>query len=257
MARDNVKERKRVLNEANSHGAHRANVEEYKRQQKEEEARLAELNAKPFFFNNRPNPLFKGNSIIIFLMFMVLIGNSVGRAFMGTYWYIIANIAFFVLYMVGTRLINPMNFASDNRDYLIPQVNYFYTSTRKTAANLLKFVGKHLERQPRGTLMTTAITTAIGSVVGLVIYGSSFAILGIAPLILYVVRVFAGNHFRTEVGALAQVKWGLFLLYVIQAVVSIFWKIPLDYQLFVIISLMNAVGLFFKHTYIYTPSEIE
>lgn len=257
MARDNVKERKRVLNEANSTGRHRANIEEYKRQQREEEARLAELSARPIFFNNRPNVLFKGNSIIVFLMFLVLIGNSVGRAFVGTHWYILANIAFLVAYLMGTKLVNPMNFVSDNKDYLIPRVNQFYTSTSRTASNLLRFVGKHLERHPRGTLMTAAITTVIGSLVGLVIYGSSFAILGVAPLILYVVRVFAGNHFRDEVGALAQVKWGLFAFYVIQAVVSIFWKTPLDYQLFVIISLMNAVGLFFKHTYIYTTSEIE
>lgn len=49
----------------------------------------------------------------------------------------------------------------------------------------------------------------------------------------------------------------LFGLLVIQAGISIFWKTPFDYGLFVIISLMNAIGVFFRNTYIYTTSEIE
>ena len=84
MARDNVKERKRVLNQVNATGITQARMEEYQRQQKEEEARLAELAAQPFYFKNRPNPLFKGSSVIVFLMTLLLIANSVGRGFVGT-----------------------------------------------------------------------------------------------------------------------------------------------------------------------------
>lgn len=257
MARDNVKERKRVLNQVNATGMTQARMEEYQRQQKEEEARLAELAAKPFYFKNRPNPLFKGSSVIVFLMTLLLIANSVGRGFVGTYWYILPNLVFLVAYLSAAKLINPLNFASDNRDYLIPKVNYFYTTVRKTASNMLKFVGKHLEKQPRQSLNTAVILTVVGSVIGLLFYGSAFSIIALPSLILYVVRVFASNSFRDEVSALAMRKWLLFGLLVIQAGISIFWKTPFDYGLFVIISLMNAIGVFFRNTYIYTTSEIE
>ena len=92
---------------------------------------------------------------------------------------------------------------------------------------------------------------------GLLFYGSAFSIIALPSLILYVVRVFASNSFRDEVSALAMRKWLLFGLLVIQAGISIFWKTPFDYGLFVIISLMNAIGVFFRNTYIYTTSEIE
>ena len=256
MARDNVKERKRVLNRMNSK-QNSSNIEEYKRQQKEEEARLEELAQKPFYFKNRPSVLFKSNTVIVFLMFLLLIVNSLGRGFVGTYWYILANVLFLSFYLFAAKLINPLNFASDNKDYLIPKVNYFYTTVRKTAANMLKFVGKNLEKEPRQSLNSAFFLTIIGAVAGALLYGSSFSIIAIPSLILYVVRVFASNSFRDEASALATRKWILFLLLAIQSVVSIFWKTPFDYGLFVIVSLMNAMGIFFRNTYIYTTSEVE
>lgn len=256
--RDNVKERKKVLNQVNSHGSQGERIAEYKKQQEEENSRLQEIQAKPIYFKNRPNVLFKSNTFIVFLMFILLIVNSVGRGFIeGTYWYILANVLFLICYLYATRLINPLNFVSDNKDYLIPKVNYFYMSVQKVAANMLKFVGKNLEKSPRASLNTATALTVFGTVVGMFLYGSSFSIIALPSLILYVVRVFAGNSFREEVKVVNLHKWLLFVLLLIQSVISIFWKTPFDYGLFVMISLLNATSLFFKHTYIYTPSEVE
>lgn len=257
MARDNVKERKRALNQINSQGAHAQQTEEYRDQLRKEEARLAELEAKPFMFKNRPNPMFTSNSAVVFFMFLAVVGNSIGRGFTATYWYIAANLLFLIAYSIAAKMVNPLNFASDNRDYLIPKINYFYTTVQKTAKNVLKFVGKNLEKEPRQSLNSAVTLTVIGAVVGTVVYGSYFSLIGLPSLILYVVRVFASNSFREELGALTSRKWVLFVLFVIQATISVFWKTPLDYSLFIMISLMNAIGVFFKNTYIYTTSEVD
>lgn len=254
--RNSVRERKRSLNAANIKTTNESREKEYKKQKKAEDERLAEMSAKPYFYKNRKNHILKGNYLVVFLMIVLIIINTIGRGFVGTFWYIIPNIIFIISYIYISKFFNPINFASDNRNFLIPKVNYFYLSLRKTAQNVLQFLGKHLERGSIGSLKITFILSVIGSLSGFLFYGSSFAILGIAPLIVFVVRTFAGNYFREDLKTLNLYKWILFAIFAVNSIVSIIWKTPIDFQLFILISLMNSICVFYKNTYIYTVSEV-
>ena len=79
----------------------------------------------------------------------------------------------------------------------------------------------------------------------------------VIPLvILYIIRLFAGNSFREDTKNISVYKYILCTVLFAQALISVKFNIPFDYTLFVVISVFNSLNVFTKYTYIYGRHEV-
>lgn len=200
----------------------------------------------------------KANYLIVALMSVAMIANAIGHAIIGDYGLIFTNLLFLFLYTFAVSYWNPLNYASDNKNYFRGKFNVLYKELQEhIVPALLGRMGKHLNSRPRTTLIAAFLITLVGSITATLFYNSSFEILALPILVIYIARVFASNSFRSELGVLNLFKWLLFLMFIINAIMSVFWRTSIDYSLFVIISVMNSTSVWFKNTYIYTYSDVD
>lgn len=210
----------------------------------------------PSLYMDRKNILFKSNYSVILFSILLLLVNTIGRGFKGDWLYIIMNIVFFILFLILSRLVNPINFASDNVNYVMPKFNVVYHELQRVVGNLLTRVGKNLSVNSKSSFIMFLVVIIITSVINIFTYSSNMEALALVPFGMYVARVVAGNKFKEELKKLKLVKLLLFAILAVQLITSIFFRTPTDYTLIVILSIVNSTIIWFKNTYIYTISSI-
>ena len=231
-------------------------LDHYNQQQEFVNKREDESKKPPIFFRNRAFMIFKGNYFIVLLSLILLIINTVLRIFAETYWYILPNIIFLIIFLTTLSVVEPLDFSSDNKKYIFPKFNMLYQNAQKIAVPLLSRLGSNLKNKPQGSLYYSFILTLLGSLTGLLFYNSNFSILGLPFFLIFIARSFTSNKMKEQVGKITIFKWILFLVLLINSIVSVIWKTPFDYTLLIIISIYNTVGIWFKNTYVYTIEEL-
>ena len=211
-----------------------------KEEKKKPHARFTERRSLSFIFTK--------NYGIMLLMVLILIGNTIARGFNRQYSFIAFNLLFLVLYFIVACLFNPLNFASDDKNYQLPKFNLAYSiANRRLAPPFLSRMGKHLELHPQGSLLANFLIVAISAIISILWYGHNFEILGFPLLILFVLRMIAANNFKSLSKLVTLLKWILFMLFLVQQVTSIFWIVPTDYSLWCYISIYNALGIWMRN----------
>lgn len=206
---------------------------------------------------HRGNVFFNTDYAINFLSLIALIGNTILRVFKGDYIFILPNVLFLFFFVFMASYMDPRRLASDNKTHIRPNMNMLYARIRMDMNGVLQRVGQNLDVGSIGTLNLVFITTVITSILSMFTYGSSFTAVSIPLLLLYVMRLFAGNSFRKDSTNIGVYKWILFMILVIQSAVSAWGlRIAFDYTLFIMISLFNSLHVFMKHTYIYGRHEV-
>lgn len=213
--------------------------------------RKKEVDEKPYFKKRNISFIFNGNYGISLLMVLLIIINSIGRAFVGTYGYIFTNLVFILLYLFIMTYVEPLSFSSNRKNYVYPKMNLLYTVMQKNVTQLLTRLGKNLSHKPRTSIITGYVILFISYLLSLLFYNSNFEFMFLPFLLIYVARVFASNSFNLEYKFLNKTKWIWFILLLINLVLSVFWKTPIDYSLVLIISLINTISIWFKNMEIY------
>lgn len=212
-------------------------------EQEEEKKPHAKFNKKRSF-----SFIFTSNYGVVLLMTLILIGNTIARGFNQQYAFILWNIVFLILYFIVAKLFNPLNFASDDRNYQLPKFNLAYSiANRRLAPAFLSRLGEHLELHPQGSLLANFIIVATSAIIGIFWYQHNWEIVAFPLLILFVARIIASNEFKSLTKLVTLLKWLLFVLFLVQQVTSIFWAVPTDYSLWCYISIYNALGIWMRN----------
>ena len=202
--------------------------------------------------------IFTANYGIILLMILILIGNTIGHCFKQNYSFALWNLVFLTIYLLVARLFNPLYFASDNKNYQLPKFNLAYSiANRRLAPAFLSRMGKNLELHAKGSLLANFVIVATSALIGILWYQHNWEIIGFPLLILFVARTLAANNFEAVSRLITVLKWILFMLFLIQAVTSIFFITPLDYTLWCYISIYNALGIWMRNMKISVARGIE
>lgn len=204
----------------------------------------------------RSNVFFNTDYIVNLMSLIALIINTIMRGFSGTYIFIIPNIIFVFLYVFMASYIDPRRLASDNKTHIRPNLNTLYARIRMDCSAALQRVGKNLEINPITTINLVFIVTIITSIISMFSYGSNMTAVVIPLVLLYIMRLFAGNSFRLDSKNLNVYKWILVLILFAQSLISVKMNTSFDYTLFVIISIFNSLHVFTKYTYIYGRHEV-
>lgn len=264
MARENykskernaLKERQRVTNSVAANKEKQVGLSEYAERDKEKsEKNKVDTSIK--WFRNRKNLLFKTNNIIVLLSTFLLLANTVGRGFKGDWAYLVINLLFIPIFLFSASYINPLDFSSDNKNYMYPKFNNVYSTAQKILTQIFSRMGKGLTNKPYSSLNLAMVIIIISNITNILFYSSNFEAIAIPIILIYGARVFAGNSFRSELGRLNIYKWILFVFLAISTITSIFWRTPWDYTLMVIITILNTMSIWFKNTYVYSISEIQ
>lgn len=202
--------------------------------------------------------IFTANYGIILLMILLLIGNTIGRCFKQNYSFALWNIVFLIIYLLVAKCFNPLYFASDDKNYQLPKFNLAYSiANRRLAPAFLSRIGKNLALHAKGSLLANFIIVFTSALIGIFWYQHNWEIVGFPLLILFVLRTIAANNFKTVSRLITILKWILFMLFLIQAVTSIFFITPLDYTLWCYISIYNALGIWMRNMKINVARDIE
>lgn len=207
---------------------------------------------RPLFFKNRGTFAFmNGNYITSLIIIIMLVGNLIGRLIVGTYSLAIPNVIFIIMYMIMMSYIEPLDFASDKNNYRLPKLNNLYVGLQKISTVLLTRLGKNLTINPASSLNSFLFIVIPSYFIALLFYNSNFELLSIPFLLIYVARIFATNKFKEQVGKLTLINGILMALLLINIVLSIFWKTPVDFSLIIIITLLNTIKIWFNNTELY------
>lgn len=204
---------------------------------------------KPAFLKDRGMGfVFTSNYGIILLMILILIGNSIGRGFTQHYSFILWNIVFLIIYLLVAHLFNPLNFASDDKNYQLPKFNLAYSiANRRLAPAFLSRLGKNLQLHPQGSLIANFCIVFTSGLIGIFWYQHNWEIVAFPLLIVFVARMLVANNFKELSRTVTFFKWMLFMLFLAQAITSVFWAVPLDYTLWCYISIYNALGIWMRN----------
>lgn len=247
-SRDPIANRRQVA-EGMTHRYDNDYEDQEAKKEKQKKHASFERSRNPFF-------IFNANYIVVLLMFVALIGNSIGRGFTQMYDMILVNLVFFIIYVFSMTYLNPLKFSSDDEMYKFPKFNALYSGMYQTFAKpLLGRMGKNLDQKPSSTLIVAFVLTTIGAFFSTMFYNSSFEIIALPIFLIYVARVFASNSFKKQLAMLGIMKWLLLLMFITNAILSVFFKTSIDYSLWVMISVFNTAGIWFKHMHIYRYSE--
>lgn len=155
------------------------------------------------------------------------------------------------MYMIAMSYIDPLEFASDKNNYRMPKLNNIYMGLQKITTVLLTRIGQNLKMSPEKSLNTFLFMVIPSYFVALLFYNSNFELLAIPFLIIYVARVFAANKLKEQVGKLTILNVVFLVLLLLNIVLSIFWKTPVDFSLIIIITLLNTIKIWFNNTELY------
>lgn len=244
--------RKRVVNNINNSqhiGAQTLN--EYKRQQEEFNKEKARLEAPPSFKKTRTLIIFRGQYMVITLSFALLLLNSVLRGFSGVWWYLVPNFLFILFYLMFSSYFNPLDYASDTKNYIRPKLDRVYLQLQDILKVLLTLLGTNLEKKPQGSLKTAQIIAFVGTLIGILFYNSGFVILSLPFIFLFVVRSFVAGKTIEAGDRLRLFKWILFILLACNSILSAYWKTPFGFELLIVISIVNSLQLWLQNTEVY------
>lgn len=204
----------------------------------------------------RSNVFFNTDYIVNLMSLVALIANTIMRGFSGTYLFMIPNILFVFIYVLMASYVDPRRLSSDNKTHIRPNMNTLYARVKVDCNAILQRIGENLDLNAIGTLNLVFIMTIITSVISMLTYSSNMTAVVIPLVFLYIIRLFAGNSFRSDSKNIAVYKWILFILLSIQSVVSVYKNISFDYTLFIVISVFNSLHVLTKYTYIYGRHEV-
>ena len=74
---------------------------------------------------------------------------------------------------------------------------------------------------------------------------------------MFVVRSIASGKIKESASQLGFLKWVMFLLLLINTILSAYWKTPFGFETFVLISFLNSTELWMKNTELYGLEKIQ
>ena len=232
-------------------------LDEFQRQQEQFNKEKERIEAPPKFKKSRKFFLLKGNYLVVTLSAILLIINTVLRGFNGTWWYLIPNIAFLVVVILFGSYFNPLDYASDTNKYIRPKLDKVYLDLQRILTQLLVLSGTNLHKDNKSSYRHTIILLVAGTIPAILFYNSGIAILGIPFLMMFVVRSIASGKIKESASQLGFLKWVMFLLLLINTILSAYWKTPCGVETFVIISFLNSTELWMKNTELYGLEKIQ
>ena len=233
------------------------NLDEFQRQQEQFNKEKSRIEAPPKFKKSRGFFLLKGNYLVVTLSTILLIINTVLRGFNGTWWYLVPNIAFLVVVILFGSYFNPLDYASDTDKYIRPKLDKVYLDLQRILTQLLVLSGTNLHKDNKSSYKHTIILFVLGTIPAILFYNSGFAILGVPFLMMFVVRSIASGKIKESASQLGFLKWVMFLLLLINTILSAYWKTPFGFETFVLISFLNSTELWMKNTELYGLEKIQ
>ena len=201
-------------------------LDEFQRQQEQFNKEKNRIEAPPKFKNFRGLFLLKGYYLVFTLLTIILIINTILRGFNGTWWYLVPNIAFLVVVILFGSYFNPLDYASDTNKYIRPKLDKVYLDLQRILTHLLVLSGTNLHKDNKSSYKHTAILLVLGTIPAILFYNSGFAILGVPFLMMFVVRSIASGKIKESASQLGFLKWLMFLLLLINTILSAYWKTP-------------------------------
>ena len=244
-----LNERKKFIN--NAQPIQGQTFDQYKEQQDQFNKEKESIEAPASFHKTRKLMIFKGNYLIVTLSFLLLIINSILRGFTGTWWYLLPNLVFLVVFLIFASYFNPLDYASDTDKYIRANVDKVYLDLQHIVKVLLKLLGHNLTKNTKSSWRVTQFLLFLGTIFAVLFYNSGFAILSIPFFITYIARVFASGETKEAAKKLRLTKWFLFLILVANTILSAIWKTPFGYETVVLISFLNTMQLWLQNTEIY------
>ena len=231
-------------------------LDEFQRQQEQFNKEKERIEAPPKFKKSRKLFLLKGNYLVVTLSTILLIINTVLRGFNGTWWYLVPNIAFLVVVILFGSYFNPLDYASDTNKYIRPKLDKVYLDLQRILTQLLVLSGTNLHKDNKSSYKHTIILLIAGTIPAILFYNSGFAIISVPFLMMFVVRSIAGK-IKESASQLGFLKWVMFLLLLINTILSAYWKTPFGFETFVLISFLNSTELWMKNTELYGLEKIQ
>ena len=74
---------------------------------------------------------------------------------------------------------------------------------------------------------------------------------------MFVIRSIASGKIKESASQLGFLKWVMFLLLLINTILSAYWKTPFGFETFVLISFLNSTELWMKNTELYGLEKIQ
>lgn len=244
-----LNERKKFIN--NAQPMQGQTFDQYKEQQEQFNKEKEAIEAPASFRKSRKLMIFKGNYLIVTLSFLLLIINSILRGFTGTWWYLLPNFVFLVVFLVFSSYFNPLDYASDTKKYIRANVDRVYLDLQHIVKVLLGLLGHNLTKNTKSSWRVTQFLLFFGTLFAVLFYNSGFAILSIPFFITYIARVFAAGETQEAAKKLRLTKWFLFLILLGNTILSAIWKTPFGYETVVLISFLNTMQLWLQNTEIY------
>lgn len=247
--------RRQVINSSIQHqnGA----LDEFQKQQQRFNEEKNKIEAPPKFKKSRKFFLLKGNYLVVTLSTILLIVNTVLRGFNGTWWYLVPNILFLITVIVFGGYFNPLDYASDTKKYIRPKLDKVYLDLQRILSQLLVLSGTNLHKDNKSSYWQTFILMILGTIPAILFYNSGFALLSIPFLMMFVIRSIASGNIKESSSKLGFLKWLLFLLLLINTILSAYWKTPFGFETFLIISFLNSTELWMKNTELYGIEKIQ
>lgn len=255
-SRSYLDNRRQVIN-ASQPQINGKDLDEFQRQQEQFNKEKNRIEAPPKFKKSRKFFLLKGNYLVVTLSTILLIINTVLRGFNGTWWYLVPNIAFLVVIILFGSYFNPLDYASDTNKYIRPKLDKVYLDLQRILTQLLVLSGTNLHKDNKSSYKHTAILLVLGTIPAILFYNSGFAILGVPFLMMFVVRSIASGKIKESASKLGFLKWLMFLLLLINTILSAYWKTPFGFETFVLISFLNSTELWMKNTELYGLEKIQ
>lgn len=232
-------------------------LDEFQRQQEQFNKEKERIEAPPKFKKSRKFFLLKGNYLVVTLSTILLIINTVLRGFNGTWWYLVPNIAFLVVVILFGSYFNPLDYASDTNKYIRPKLDKVYLDLQRILTQLLVLSGTNLHKDNKSSYKHTIILLIAGTIPAILFYNSGFAIISVPFLMMFVVRSIASGKIKESASQLGFLKWVMFLLLLINTILSAYWKTPFGFETFVLISFLNSTELWMKNTELYGLEKIQ